>query len=71
MTHSVPSLLTAAVLAVAACSTDRLAGNVYEGIQQRNQALKTPQEKSSEPPPQSYRDYERERVRLKNETVAR
>jgi hypothetical protein len=47
------------------CSTDRAAQNVYEGIQNRNEGLKTSQEKASEPPPQSYPDYERERKQLK------
>ena len=47
------------------CSTDRAAQNVYEGIQNRNEGLKTPQEKASEPPPQSYPDYGRERKQLK------
>jgi hypothetical protein len=50
---------------VCGCSTDRAAQNVYEGIQNRNEGLKTPQEKASEPPPQSYPDYERERKQLK------
>lgn len=51
-----------ALLMTAACSIDGLSRNVYEGIQNRNQSLKTPQEKAMDPPPQSYRDYERERL---------
>ncbi|MCX7179929.1 MAG: hypothetical protein NTX56_14580 [Proteobacteria bacterium] len=51
----------------AGCSTN-LAQNVYEGIQNRNESLKTPEEKSATPAPQSYRDYEAERNRLKGET---
>jgi hypothetical protein len=54
-----------AFVLVCGCSTDRAAQNVYEGIQNRNEGLKTPQEKASEPPPQSYPDYERERKQLK------
>ena len=54
-------------LLAAGCSTERLAQNVYEGIQNQNQSLKTPEEKSSTPAPPSYRDYEDERRRLKGE----
>lgn len=54
-----------ALVLACGCSTERAAQNVYEGIQNRNEGLKTPQEKASEPPPQSYPDYERERKQLK------
>ena len=54
-----------ALVLACGCSTDRAAQNVYEGIQNRNEGLKTTQEKASEPPPQSYPDYERERKQLK------
>jgi hypothetical protein len=54
-----------ALVLVCGCSTDRAVQNVYEGIQKRNEGLKTPQEKAWEPPPQSYPDYERERKQLK------
>ena len=68
MTISGNAMLVLVCLQVAACSTDRLAQNVYEGIQNKNQSLKTPEEKSSAPAPQSYQDYEAERNRLKGET---
>ena len=54
-------LLIGTLLAASGCTSERAAQNVYEGIQNRNESLKTPQEKASEPPPPSYPDYEKER----------
>lgn len=55
------------VLVTTACSTEHLAQGIYEGSQNRNQSLRTPQERATDPlSPQSYRDYEKERERLKN-----
>ena len=59
------ALAAIALVLACGCSADRVAQNVYEGVQNRNEGLKTPQEKASEPPPQSYPDYERERKQLK------
>jgi hypothetical protein len=63
-------LLACALLALSACSLERFSQNVYEGSQSHAQTLKTPQEKASEPPPQDYRDYQRERERLKSPVSA-
>ena len=63
--EAIKAVMIIALVFACGCSTDRATQNVYEGIQNRNEALKTPQEKASEPPPQSYPDYERERKQLK------
>ena len=67
---SIKAVPAIALVLACGCSADRAAQNVYEGIQNRNEGLKTPQEKASEPPPQSYPDYERERKQLKSSPVA-
>lgn len=51
--------------ALAACSSERLARNVYEGNQHRAAALQSPQERAGALPPRSHSDYERERERLR------
>lgn len=55
----------AAFVLVVACTTEQAAQNVYEGIQSRDQGLKTPADKAASPPPPSYPDYEAERKRLR------
>lgn len=55
--------LLACLPALAACSTEQLARNVYEGNQNRNAALQSPQERAGALPPRSHSDYERERLR--------
>ena len=61
MSLPLTGIALAAALAASACTSERMAQNVYEEIRNRNDSLKTPQEKASEPPPQSYPDYEKER----------
>lgn len=51
--------------ALAACSAEQWARNVYEGNQQRNAALQSPQEQAGARSPRSHSDYERERERLR------
>jgi hypothetical protein len=63
-----PSLyaLLTVMLVVSACSSEHLARNVYDGVQNRDQALKTSQEQNSAARAPSYPEYEKERERLKN-----
>jgi hypothetical protein len=46
------------------CSSERAAQGVYEGIQNRNEILKTPTEKMSSPTPPTYPEYQEEKKRL-------
>jgi hypothetical protein len=65
MTRNLHRLIALAVcMLMTACTTEHAAQNVYEGIQNRDQGLKTPAEKATTPPPPSYPDYEAERKRL-------
>ncbi len=58
------------LLLVSACSNEHLARNVYDGVQNRDQALKTSQEQNSAARAPSYPEYEKERERLKNSAPA-
>jgi uncharacterized lipoprotein len=53
-------------LLLASCSSDRMTRGVYEGIQNRNEALKTPAEKMSTPSPPAYPEYRKERDRTQD-----
>ena len=49
-----------------ACTSEQATRGVYEGIQNRNEALKTPAEKAVTPPAPSYPDYEAQRKAKQN-----
>lgn len=60
------SLLNSLILLIpvlAACTSDPYQ-RVYENINRRNEALKTPSERASSPHIPSYKEYKRERERL-------
>lgn len=58
------------LLVISACSSEHLARNVYDGVQNRDQALKTSQEQNSAARAPGYPEYEKERERLKNPAPA-
>jgi hypothetical protein len=58
--------LIALSLLLASCTSDRMTRGVYEGIQNRNEALKTPAEKMSTPSSPAYPEYRKERDRTQD-----
>jgi hypothetical protein len=58
-------LVLVASLPVTGCANP--ARNLYEGIQMRNEILKTPEERATSPRPPGYDEYKKEREKLEKE----
>jgi hypothetical protein len=58
--------LALASLSAAGCADP--ARNLYEGIQMRNESLKTPEERATSPRPPEYDEYKKERDKLEKDS---
>ncbi len=65
-----PYALLSVLLLLSACSGEHLARNVYDGVQNRDQTLRTSQEQNSAVRAPSYPEYEKELERLKHPAPA-